>query len=269
MTTLFSPRFTSQASVDQERFTLDEQYRSLCEPVAQKVAASSTLIPEIANLVAQYESDMNWYRALTILNADFPNAIPKTIPPLPLNLLQIRNEAGSIQGSLYLIPRGTLNELVAFVNAYGQMHLATFDGKNPFHLNFFEVYAPTLGNILVDKDQWVWISDDVLEESRNRTYQEQTQMIAKLNSNFKIPSLREVVAVLFFRKIATGESALAQSYTLEHSRFTRVQDTVTNPFTNKTSHLTVGGFKDSGVLVTDFTEDNSHDSTVGVMVCQK
>ena len=212
--------------------------------IAQEVSAKSIPILHVAHLVAQYahnKSLTDWYTALSRLGT-----LPEQIPPLDLNINEIIDGICPIRGSFYLLPRGTLNELEALVSAYGKEHLAAFGGENPLQFIYFSDSArQDHAETQLDKDEWRWMSDDVLEGNRNRPYEELAQMVAKLGgklgANFEIPSFRDAAWCLFLHQVATRESVLQQGNEQNRglSTFTRVQD----------SRLVIGGSAPSGVHV--------------------
>jgi len=226
--------------------------------IAQEVSAKTPLFP-VAYLVAQYvhnKSLTNWHTALSRLDK-----LPKQIPLLHLNMNQIRDGICPISGSFYLIPRGTLNEFEATVNAYGQKHLAAFGGENPLQFRYFWARQDH-GDIQFEEDEWRWMSDDILEGSRNQSYAEQAQIVAKLGANFVIPSLRDAAECLLLRKVATGESLLQQGNEQNGnlSTYTRVQDTAQGV------HSAIGDSAPSGVIVTSTAPAPME---IGVVALQK
>ena len=210
--------------------------------IAKEVAATSIPIFNIAYLIAQFAHDKsltNWHTALSRLNK-----LPEQIPPLHLTIEQIRDGICPIRGSFYLLPRGTLNQFMTQMSTYGEKHLAAFGGNNPLQFRYFWGWSRLdHRSMQFEKDEWRWMSDDILEGSRNRSYEEQAQMVAKLGANFKIPSLRDVAACLFLHKVATGESILQQGNEQQGglSTFTRVQEIIQG------SHLAIGGSDPFGV----------------------
>lgn len=231
--------------------------------IAQEVSVTSILIFQIANLVAQYAHDKSltdWHTALSRLNQ-----LPKQIPPLLLNINQIRDGICSIRGSFYLLPRGTLNKFEALVSAYGQEHLSAFGGVNPLKFRYFwDSARQDHGDTQFEQDEWRWMSDDILEGSHQRSYEDQAQMVANLGANFEIPSLRDAAECLFLHKVATGESLLQQwneQRGLKRGRntLTRVQETTEG------SRLSIGGYAPSGVFVCS----NYDDAYIGVVALLK
>ncbi len=231
--------------------TSEEEHLRL---IAQEVSAKSLPIFNIAHLVAQYAHDKsltNWHTALSRLNL-----LPEQIPPLHLTIDQIRDGICPIRGSFYLLPRGSLNQFKELVSGYGEKHLAEFGGENPLKFRYFWGWSRLdHDNTQFEKEGWRWMSDDILEGSRNRSYAEQDRMIKELGANFEIPSLRDAAECLFLHKIATGESILQQGNEQNGglSTFTHVQETI------QRSHLAIGGSDSSGV---DVYYVNHHFGTV-------
>ena len=221
--------------------TSEKEHISL---ITQAVSLQSSLISDVAHLVAQYAHDKsltNWHTALSRLDK-----LPEQIPPLLLNDQEIRDGICSIPGSFYLIPRGTLNEFEKMVSAYGQKNLAEFRGENPLRFRFFLTVARPFDKTQSKEDEWRWMSDDILEGSRDESYEKQAEMVAKFGANFEIPSLRDAAVCLLLHKVATGESLLKKKNAKNKglSTNTHVQEEITHG-----SHLAVGGSDPSGVCV--------------------
>jgi hypothetical protein len=156
-----------------------------------------------------------------------------------------------------------LNKFEALVSAYGQKHLEAFGGANPLQFRYFwDSARQDHGDTMFEKDEWRWMSDDILEGSRNRSYEEQAQMVAKLGANFEIPSLGDAAKCLFLHKVATGESLLQQGNEQNGglSTYTRVQETTQG------SRLAIGGSAPSGV---DVDYDIYDDEAIGVVALRK
>ncbi len=218
----------------------------------------------------------NWYKALESLDL-----LPERIPPLPHNIHQILMNKCPIKGnqlkpdgtpyriidthSLYLIPRGTLNELEARVSAYGQR---VFGNENSLQFRYFWPEARREHGDVPFEAEWILISNDVLEESRSQLWERQVEVVQQLNTDsftdYQIPTLREAAAFMFLHKVATGES-LYQAGNEQNGglyTYTRVQNT-----TQRGWRLVVGGFAPSGVNVSsDF--DYVHED-LGVAVLRK
>jgi len=210
--------------------------------LAQEISDKSIPIFQVAHLVAQYAHDKsltNWHTALSRLGK-----LPEEIPPLPLTIKQIRNGICPMRGAFYLLPSGTLCEFEATARAYGQKHLAAFGGENPLQLRlFWNSTRQDHGHTPFEKYEWRWMSDDILEGSRNKTYQEQVQMVGKLGANFKIPSLREAIECLILHKVATEKSLLQRGNEQNGglNTFTCVEEITQG------SRMAIGGSTSSGV----------------------
>ena len=229
--------------------------------LAQEISDKSIPIFQVAHLVAQYAHDKsltNWHTALSRLNK-----LPEQIPPLHLTIDQIRDGICPIRGAFYLLPRGTLNEFEAIVRAYGQKHLAAFGGENPLQFKYFwKAARQEHGDTQFNEYEWAWMSDDILEGSRDRSYERQAQMIAKLGADFKIPSLRDAAECLFLHQVATGKSLLQRWNGQNRGLSTRVQEATQG------SRLAIGDPTPSGVQV-DFTCYFSRHGDIGIMALRK
>jgi hypothetical protein len=141
--------------------TSEEEHLRL---IAKEVAGQGRIIPNIAKLIVEYANDRSvttWHTALSRLHQ-----LPQRIPSLHLDDPEILKVIYSIPGCFYLIPPGTLNALEAMVSGYGQAHLQEFGGTNPLQFKIFSDEARLAhGSAWFDKYKWVWMSDDVLEES--------------------------------------------------------------------------------------------------------
>lgn len=222
-------------------------------------ADKTITLPEIpVNLIAQYcmhPKLTNWHTALQRLKM-----LPNSIPRLPENIHQILySDCPIYRGALkkdgtpyrvidthllYLLPSGTLNELEARVKAYGEEHLAEYGGINPLQLHFF-CGREQHGDTRFSEPKWVLLSENRLPGSCFSLYTEQRQMAVQ--SSRQIPSLRAVVGVAFFHKIATRKSILPEAKK-ENGYFciyTRVEETV------RGYPLIVGDYSPSGLSIDD------------------
>jgi hypothetical protein len=247
-------------TTDNPLITSEEEHLRL---IAKQVSAKSILIFDVAHLVAQYAhktSLTDWHTALSRLGM-----LPEQIPPLKLTHEQIHEGVcPQLRGSFYLIPSGTLNALEAKVKAYGETHLAAFGEKNPLQFRtFWEPARLKWGDFQYPKYEWRWMSDDILEGSRARSFEKQAQMVAKLGANFEIPSLRDAAACLFLHKVATGESLLqcGNEQNESPSTYTHVQDTAEGLY------LAIGGSAPSGVGVSYYY--GYDDKFIGVVALRK
>jgi hypothetical protein len=259
---------------------LDRLLKSNAQPIAYPVSQAS-ICPDtynqgtklgIANIISQYAVEAlspkltNWHTALQRMNA-----LPDKVPALPWNMPQILDGKCPIRGDekkpdgthyklshthlLYLIPPMSLNELEARVRTYGKQALNNqgkklYPDQNPLQFRYFwDAARQEHGDIPSNEYQWILISNDVLPESRNRSYQEQAQKVAALSKkafvNYEVPSLYAAAAACFLHKVATGES-LYQAGNEQNGNIhtcTRVKETTQN------YRLVIGSPAPSGVSV--------------------
>ena len=150
--------------------------------------------PNIASIISEYAVDdlsknlTHWHTALKLLDA-----LPNLIPPLPQNIDKILSGKCPINNKrkqdrahykvedthfLYLDPFPSVNALAENVSAYGKQH---YQGDNLLQFrHFYGAAQEQYGNVESNKFEWRLILKGVLPRSRNKTYQEQAQMVAKL-----------------------------------------------------------------------------------------
>jgi hypothetical protein len=152
------------------------------------------------------------------------------------------------------------------VSDYGQKHLAAAFGEvNPLQFrNFWDPARQDHGDIKFEKDEWRWMSDDILEGSCGQSYEEQAQMVAKLGAHFAIPFLRDAAECLLLRKIAK-EASLLQEEDEQNgdliSAYTSVQETTQG------CPLIIGDSTFSGLAV--YRHYYHKDEDVGVLAFRK
>lgn len=271
---LAQPVLQSQASWVTPQEQLDRLEKCHSKPIAYEISREpiyrtemgDIANPGIAKIISQCAvvdtlspSLTNWHTAL-----QRSNALPDKIPPLPWNIEQILNSKCPIfceerkpnethykvedTHSLYLDPFPTINALEASVNVYGQSY---YPHENPLRIQRFwaENCRRAHGNVEFEP-QWILISNNVLPDSRKKSYEEQAQMVADLSKeafvNYEVPSLKAAIAASFLHKVATGASLYtkgdSQSYIFD--TYTRVQETI-----GKQDHMAVGAFAPSGLDV--------------------
>lgn len=196
------------------------------------IALLKHLPVNIPAIIGQYLIDpklTDWHTVLKHLKI-----LPERIPRLPKNIHRIlysecpiyretRKEDGApyrVMDThlLYLIPSGTLKELEARVRAYGQP-LAEYKG-NP-HSIAYSLNCKEHVNTQFQEPKWVLLSEDLLPESCNKSYEEQMQIVA--HSSRKAPSLRAVIGVALLHKVATGKCILSKGNE-EYFIFSRVEE---------------------------------------------
>ncbi|HSX38378.1 MAG TPA: hypothetical protein VLE95_06070 [Chlamydiales bacterium] len=157
-----------------------------------------------------------------------------------------------------LVPEelGTINEFEAVVKTYGKIQYP--ENENPLQFRYFWHIAPQNrarrehGDVPFEPTHWVLHTDDVLENSQNKSYRNQAALVASLAQetfvDWQVPNLRDTIATIFLKKIATGES-LYQAGNDQNGNiytYTRVKET-TNDW-----HLAVGGFAPAGLCVSNY-----------------
>ena len=230
----------------------EDSFPRLADLAADKVVKRHPLLAPLTH----------WYTALKLLDA-----LPDTIPALPSNIDEILNGKCPIYKglrkpdgtsykvsdthSLYLIPSGTLQELESRVKAYGEQTLHA--NPNPLQFRYFwDAAYQEHADVRFEEHQWILISNDVLSESRNQSYQQQTQLVANLSAksllHYEVPSLREAVGAIFLHKVATGESLYQEGNEQNNGLYTYTRV----PEITLGYHLIVGGFAPFGVAVCSF-----------------
>lgn len=267
-----------------EWITPQQQFARLCLPLANEVTKVKELIPDIANIVAQYavdESVTNWYKALSLLKA-----LPEKIPPLPRNIHQIMNEKCPIYGDrvqtdgtypkikdthfLALIPQefGTLNNLEEnILKPYGEEKYLGYE--NPLRFKYFwdsdrrqhsdVPFAPT---------HWVLMTNTTLPNSRMRTWDEQVALVDALSQKtfvtYEVPTLQESLTAITIDMVATGEKRYQiRRDPFLHATYTHVQASA------YACRLAVGGFAPSGVGVHNAGDSSARHEFVGIAALRK
>jgi hypothetical protein len=232
------------------------QVPSLFDLVIKRLVPPSPLLAHLTNAI----------RALALLGM-----LPERIPALPDNIIEILNSRCSVFNdgrtvaethTLMLIPGGlTLDEFEAKVRAYGA---ANYRGDNPLQFRYFWDQArQEHGKVSLGEAHWVLITKDVIPGSRNRSYADQSDMVAHLGNGYEVPKLGEAIAALFLHKIATRESLYTEGNEQNGDVYTdtRVKETTQN------YHLVVGGSAPSGVDVSDI--DGFAHGSIGVAALRK
>jgi len=236
--------------------------------IAKEVSIIHELIPDLANIIAEYTGDScayysNWYTALNRLGVRL-----EKIPPLPNHIRHILEGKCPIYSDqkkpdgtdykikdthvLYLIPKelGTLNHFESeILKPYGE---AKYGNPNPLRFRYFwNTHRAEYGDVSFKETHWVLMSKDVLPGSRNKSWEVQAALVDALVKkafvNYEAPSLQDAFAVMMLHKVATEESLYQEGNEQNGNRwtYTRVQETANG------HHLIVGGFAPSGVVVYD------------------
>lgn len=265
--------------------TPEEQLKQLVSPLANRVDEISGLIPDCANIVAQYAIDpklTEWYTGLKRIGR-----LPKKLPPLPHHIHQILNSKcpGQIcdkmksDGTFYtvgekctlmLIPEEleNINQFEKVIRFYGKMQYPR--NKNPLQFRYF-CHRLEYGNIPFGSTHWVLHTDDVLENSREKSYQKQADLVHSLAQetlvDWQIPNLQDTIATIFLKKIATRESlyprdrdpnGIFHTYTRVREIMSRMSDL----------HLMVGCFDSTG-LHADTPDSDCDYARVGIAALRK
>lgn len=255
--------------------TPDEQLRRLTLPVAEKIDKISGLIPGVADIVASYVPDSkltSWHTGLMLIER-----LPKKIPPLPRHIHQILNSPcpkkvcskmkpdGTFymireKCTLMLVPEEleTLNKFERVVKIYGEKQYP--ENENPLQFRFFWNRArQEHGDIPFEPTHWVLHTDDVLETSRDKSYQEQADLVHSLAQetfvDWEVPNLRDTIATTFLKKIATGESVYQEGNDQNGNidTFTRVKEATHD------RRLAAGHFAPAGLSVSYYFDGSSFD----------
>ena len=220
MSVLLSSKVASQVLPQNDWIHPEEQLRRLNFPIANAVNDASKLIPEIANIIAEYADESNvthWDTALKCLNMR-----PKKVPPLPWYIHYILNEKcpeeiaqrkadGTFckigeKCSLILVPEelGTINRFEKVAKSYGEELYPK--NENPLEIGYFWDRArEEFGDIPFEPTHWELQTDDVLEGSESMSLEEQTALVHSLAEktfvNWQIPGLQGSLAASVFRGI--------------------------------------------------------------------
>jgi hypothetical protein len=216
---------------------------------APKATGSISQEEQLNRLVKKEEKDIpsylrNWHTALHQIGYE------GEIAPLPYYIREIMEERSPLQAKdckvkedhlLYYDPPGTLNDLVARLESR-----AVNPKVNPLKFERFEKRAKHYCDV-PSEGEWILISKDVLEGSRNTGYLKQVAMIQELSkksfADYQIPTFRAAIAATFLHKIATGEDLFPLNYEEDRPTYTFVQERVGD------WRLIVGGFCPQGLYV--------------------
>lgn len=257
--------FSIQENSKASWITPEEQLRRLAYPLTEKVDKLAGLIPDLADIAAQYALDPDlilWYFSLKKIDK-----LPKKIPPLPSNIHSILNMAcpericssKKPDGSFYtlgekctltLIPEelGTIKIFENRVKAYGETLYPK--EKNPLQFkNFWQDAYEELGNKPFATTHWSLQTDEIIEKSRNQSYQMQERLVGLLSQESHLPwqppSLHDTIGTIFLKKLATGKT-LYQEASVENGyiyNYTGVRETTDE------WRLVAGNFSPQGLNV--------------------
>ena len=104
-------------------------------------------------------------------------------------------------------------------------------------------YAGAIGSQSPDKSYWVLMTRDVLEGSRNESYQDQCALLAahakRTGLSYEVPGALEAAVVMLLHHVRSGERLYSDS----PWTYTRCRDKA------KDCQLVVGGFSSGGLYV--------------------
>src|SRR5689334_17732883 len=161
--------------------TPETQLSQLVFPIAQKVDEASRLIPDLADLVAQYTVESDWYTSLRSIDR-----LPALIPPLPADILTILQSPCppeicskmKPEGAPYtlgemctltLVPEelGTINEFESLVKSHGETSYSS--DSHPLQFGYyFDRACQEYGDVPPPSTYWILHTNDVLENSVNK-----------------------------------------------------------------------------------------------------
>ncbi len=178
------------------------------------------------------------------------------VPPLPKNIADILNspcpywEGKKVYEThmLTLIP-ATLNGTPFTLNLLGQI-IKTPQGEGHAAKYYSEV-TRTLkerGDISNGPSTWSLITKDVIPESRNKSYNDQTDLLKR---EYSTPKALELATAIFMHHVETGERLYSDNPNT-HSRCEEKVD-------NNQWRMTIGSFGASGLYVGSHSGDHSRD----------
>jgi hypothetical protein len=247
--------------------TPEEQLKRLHRPLADAISAfRSELVPDIANIVAQYaSSDRNlfvWYTSLKTFQI-----LPERIPPLPETILLVLKRACPIHGEEFTVSSThtllLISEMTGTLNQWEKDVLEP-DGntqhpkdEKPFQFRYFYDNARRqYGDIPYPPARWVLITNAVLPGSLGLADDQALKMVQSLNErtdlNYKVASLQEMVAAIFLNRVV-GESLYHHDASDILPIFTRLEETVEYTSTQGVTEnyrLIVGGLSSNGLCIT-------------------
>jgi hypothetical protein len=112
--------------------------------------------------------------------------------------------------TLMLVPEelGTTNEFGSTVRSYGKAQNVEENSLLRYGLCCWDEDCEKLGNIPPEPTHWVLFTNDVLENSLGKSYQDQVNLVNSLAQktlgDWQVPNLRDTIVTRFLQKIATG-----------------------------------------------------------------
>lgn len=255
-------------------------HQSLTSNRAALIADATGLLPPLAKMVTEFALEtfptavFGWYIAFKKLYG----RETVQLPALPPNIVEILNSPLNDQeteawgtkedGSRYLVReiyslrlvhKGSLNDyeerLIRYRKDLGDPNTARV-------LQFEYFWAPAKtgpGDVAAERWGWALVSNDVLPQSRYKSFEEQTAM---LPNNCELATFPIACTSVLDHALATGERLLKEEDDLVKVTFTRVSTTIDNHF------LIVGRFGARGGLGIS-VRDNLRDFNIGAIVMRK
>jgi hypothetical protein len=229
----------------------------------------------------------HWYTALLRLAEIHPAILPQTIPPLPLDILQILNSKCPIYGdlpkrdgtfhtigdthvlSLCSQEFGSINTLEeTMVKPYEAAH---YQGETPLRSRiFWSAARREYGDLPFPTTYWRLTIRGVLQNSRGKTWDQLVELLRNLSIQagalYEMPTLQESYAEFVMHHIATrGENVyFIPNQDMEGQEiYTYVKEPT------GMHHMIIGGANESGVRVTRHYGQEDKTLTLGVMASRR
>lgn len=249
-------------------------------------AASQFEVSRVPNLAKDFVALLtNWHTALTRLAKACPRVFPKTIPPLPLNILQILDSPCPIYGdqvksdgsiykirdthvlSLVLQEFGTLNDFEeTVIKPYEEANYSKDTTPLRFR-SFWRAAREKYGNVPFDETHWALTTKGVVRGSLGKTWDQHIVFLdalsQKAKATYEILTLQQSYATFITHYVATGENiyqVLNQSNG-SHDIHTHVKQTIDGHY------MLIGGSDYTGVRAS--RHYGYADATLGVMLSRR
>ena len=174
-------------------------------------------------------------------------------PPLPANIVEIlkgpcpywKGEEMGKTHMLVLIP-AIVNGEPFTLNSLGEMIKAPREGHATKYTHYSSTVKEEIGDRAPGKSYWVLMTNDVLPNSRRKTYAEQVPL---LKGSYAVPRALEAATAILMHHVSTGE----RRYSDNPWTYTRCEEVVVKEY-----HMAAGGFQTGGLLVFDGTDSRDH-----------
>lgn len=150
------------------------------------------------------------------------------VPPIPENMAEILksqcpfNPGKQVRDThmLVLIPY-TVNSRPFTLNLLKEL-IENPQGKEATSFGYYpQTFKDALGNAQEARPYWVLMVKDVIPGSRNKTYDEQKQLVEdKGKDSYEVPSAITAAAIILMHYLKTGESLYGQDHTIKALGFT-------------------------------------------------